>query len=41
MEKAAIFIDGGYLNRVLKNYFNSSDIDYKKLSEVILWQVKC
>lgn len=30
MEKAAIFIDGGYLNRVLKNNFNGFDIDYLK-----------
>ncbi len=35
MEKGAIFIDGGYLNRILKNYFGESDVDYKKISEYI------
>jgi len=35
MEKAAIFIDGGYLNRILKNYFNAVDINYLKFCEII------
>jgi len=33
MEKAAVFIDGGYLNKVLKNYFSEIDIDYEAFSE--------
>jgi len=33
MEKAAVFIDGGYLNKVLKNYFSEADIDYEVFSE--------
>lgn len=35
MEKAAIFIDGGYLGRILKNYFGEPRIDLLKLSNVI------
>lgn len=35
MEKTAIFIDGGYFTKILKNYFNSSDINYSKLSITI------
>lgn len=35
MEKAAIFIDGGYLNRIIKNYLNNVSIDYLKLSKEI------
>lgn len=35
MDKCAIFIDGGYLNKVLKVSFNEADIDYLKLSEHI------
>ena len=35
MEKVAIFIDGGYLNRVVKNNFNEIDIDYVKLCDEI------
>ena len=34
-EKCAIFIDGGYINKVLKNYFNTQKIDYLKLCEAI------
>lgn len=34
-EKCAIFIDGGYANKVLKNHFSSQKIDYLKLCEVI------
>ena len=33
MERAAVFIDGGYLNKVLKNYFSETDIDYEKFSQ--------
>ena len=32
MEKVAIFIDGGYLSKILKNEFNSIRIDYRKFS---------
>jgi uncharacterized LabA/DUF88 family protein len=35
MEKSAIFIDGGYLNRILKDKFKESRIDYEKLSNYI------
>ena len=35
MEKAGIFIDGGYLNRVLRNNYNTKEINYLELSEVI------
>ena len=35
LEKCAIFIDGGYLNKVLKSFFNEAKIDYLKLSEKI------
>lgn len=35
MEKAVILIDGGYLNRVLKNHFHNSPIDYLKFSDEI------
>jgi len=31
-EKGGIFIDGGYPNKILKNYFNQKQIDYSKLS---------
>lgn len=34
----AIFIDGGYLNRVLKQQFKEKDIDFLKLCEVICEQ---
>jgi uncharacterized LabA/DUF88 family protein len=34
-EKAAIFIDGGYLNQVLKNNFGAKDVNYLKLSEML------
>jgi len=34
-EKAAIFVDGGYMNKVLKSYFNEVKIDYLKLSTII------
>jgi len=40
MEKAAIFIDGGYLNRVLKHYFQEAAIDYQKLCEEICSEIK-
>jgi len=34
-EKCAIFIDGGYLNKILKNFFNARNIDYLNLSNEI------
>jgi len=40
MEKAVILIDGGYINRVLKNYFNTVDIDFEKLSKTICENLK-
>lgn len=40
MEKATIFIDGGYLNRVLKNSFGGIDVDYIKLSNEISEDLK-
>lgn len=33
MDKVSVFVDGGYLNRVLKNYFNKPDIDYIKFCD--------
>jgi uncharacterized LabA/DUF88 family protein len=35
LEKGAIFIDGGYLNKVLKFQFSNSKIDYLRFSELI------
>jgi len=35
MEKSAVFIDGGYLNRVLSNVYPSVSLDYLKFSEQI------
>lgn len=35
MEKGAIFIDGGYLSKVLKNHFSEPRVDYLKLSNKI------
>jgi uncharacterized LabA/DUF88 family protein len=32
MSRAAIFIDGGYLDRILKDEFNSAKVDYAKLT---------
>jgi len=40
MEEAVIFIDGGYLNRILKNYFKTINIDYLKFCEVICGELK-
>lgn len=40
LEKSAIFIDGGYINRVLKNYFNESKLDYLSLCENICLNLK-
>ena len=34
-EKGAIFIDGGYLTKVLRNQFNNFSLDYLKFSEKI------
>jgi len=39
-EKAAMFIDGGYINKVLRAYFNEHKIDYLKLSEKICGDLK-
>lgn len=39
-EKVAIFVDGGYVNKILKNYFNAQNIDFLKLSETICTQLK-
>ncbi len=33
MEKAAVFIDGGYLSQVLRQHFSDVHIDYYKFSE--------
>jgi uncharacterized LabA/DUF88 family protein len=33
LEKSAIFIDGGYLNQVLKKHFKEKDIDFLRLCE--------
>ena len=35
MSRIATFIDGGYLDKVLKNEFYTTSIDYNKLSEYI------
>lgn len=35
MTKAAVFIDGGYLNAILKNHFGLPKVDYVKLSDKI------
>jgi len=35
MEKGAIYIDGGYFSKVLKNYFNTEKIDLLKLCNEI------
>ncbi len=35
MEKAAVFIDGGYFNKIIKDYFNVVDIDLSKFCEII------
>lgn len=35
MERAVILIDGGYLYRILKDKFNSYDIDFEKLPTAI------
>ena len=35
MEKASIFIDGGYLNRVLNNYESTGALDYLKFCDEI------
>lgn len=40
MEKCIIFVDGGYLNRILKNYFNAIDIDYVKFCDLICKELK-
>jgi uncharacterized LabA/DUF88 family protein len=35
MDKAAVFIDGGYLSKVLKNVFGEPAIDFLKLSDLM------
>lgn len=35
MDRAAVFIDGGYLRRVLKDVFGEPRIDYEKFSNVL------
>jgi len=40
IEKAAVFIDGGYLSRILKKYFNKPEIDYLKLCNLICEKIQ-
>ena len=40
MEKVALFIDGGYLNRILKNQFNGVSVDYLKFCDLISGTLK-
>jgi len=40
LEKCAIFIDGGYFNKVLKKYFNNSPVNYLKFSEEICFELE-
>jgi len=35
LEKAAVFIDGGYLSKILKGQFASEKIDYSVFSDII------
>jgi uncharacterized LabA/DUF88 family protein len=35
MDKIALFIDGGYLAKILRNEFDSAKIDFQKLQELI------
>ncbi len=35
VEKCAIFIDGGYLNKIIKKHFDNNPINYLKLSDKI------
>jgi uncharacterized LabA/DUF88 family protein len=39
MPRAAIFIDGGYLNKVLQHEFNDTPIDYQELAVFIAQQI--
>ncbi len=32
-EKSAIFIDAGYLNQIIKAYFNNTNVDFENLSK--------
>ncbi len=41
LEKASVFIDGGYLARILKDSFAEEKIDFGKLSEEMCSQVNC
>ncbi len=40
-EKASVFIDGGYLSRILKNNFNEVRIDLGKLGEEVCSKIGC
>lgn len=40
MEKGAIFIDGGYFNKILKHFFKEADVDYFKISDLICKELK-
>ena len=33
MDRTAIFIDGGYLDQLLKHEFGGVSVDYRKLTE--------
>ena len=35
MEKASLFIDGGYLNRILKDHFKEFRLEFSKFSDTI------
>jgi len=35
MERVAIFVDGGYVKRVLRDYFGGKDINHGKFSDLI------
>ena len=34
-ERGALFIDGGYFNKILRKYFDNPSLDYLKLSDNI------
>ena len=40
LDKCAIFIDGGYFNKMLKRYFNAIETDFLKLSDTICYSLK-
>ena len=35
MDRSAVFIDGGYLDKVLQNEFERARVDYRKLSDLV------